>query len=228
MNAFSVQNSELGLDGGTGCIVSDIQGRQREHEVCLGSFEQKIWADSHQQVINIGTLRNCPSKNVLGGPWPGTFQMIAALRQREQFVSERAVSVTNSDCWPINSSVFVGPLEQTDPAFAVYNCCEPHLPALADREWFRWSMFPLWYAVAPKVLKVLRAKTAHQFTEIVALLNGTLCFWIASSRTTRVVGAFLRACLRSSTSQICFAAPFVEIGNRLRGELCPAHLALNH
>ena len=228
LDAFSIQDGQLSLDSGTSSAVFGVYGRQQKEKISLITFQNQVWPDRDKQVIDLIALRDHPLNDALSRSRTRALHAIAESGNREKFIGEFAVSVTDADTAIVCDSSRAPLLCETDPSFAVDYASEPHLPALRYSEGLRSPSLRLRDAVTPKVLEMLPAKPTDEFPEVSTASNGACTVRLSRRTSSGVVGAFIRASRLLALPQVRLAALLVEVRDWLRCELRTANLALGH
>lgn len=194
----------------------------------MSSFEQKVWPDGREQVVDLRSLADCPLDDVFRWSFPRAPSTSSESGEREKLACKDGVRISNANASAVGESSFPVMANDTDPSFAIDYSGEPHFPSVGDVKRPRNSLGWRGKSVPVEISEVRRAKPANESAEISALNDGALGVRFSVGRSSREICAFLGAGSAPAPEDVCPLSLRIEISPRPHGELVAAYNACDH
>ena len=175
----TVEDSKFRLDNGALVSGFSMKRWQRQKQICLLSFQEKIWTDRSEKIVYLIPSCDAPAVNIFVRSTPRCDQTMPKPSKVLEFISECFVGVRHTHRRGICHPVSTVHLHETDPSFSVHDGCKPHAPSDAYLQYAWFPCRPNWSSV--------KAKVAEVFSAILPYFQRTDIF---TSRHSTVTGEF--------------------------------------
>ena len=157
-SALPIQDGHLLLYFSAEFRRSRVWRRERQDQVGLRGLENEVRPNCQENRSNVADLVNCPSVYVLRWLWSFYERDASDPGQAGNAVNKKLVCVSYRNSSPMCNAILSRTLEEPDPPLAINYASKPQRPFFLHLNWLCVVLRNVWIAVAPKILKVLRAE----------------------------------------------------------------------